>query len=326
MLKYERAIDAVCAWPNLSLLPDQTIIAAIWNQPCHGTWEGDVDAWASKDGGETWDFRGRITAHEPGMNRMNCAAGLAHNGDLLILVSGWSDCGVMGHSKRRDADAHTLQAGSYRSADSGRTWLQVGELPASGERFSYVPFGDVSTAKDGALCVTAYIWHAAAEKHSCYFFRSYDDGVTWAKGSCLNPLGDETSILHLEDGRWLAVSRQEDQLYGFTSHDDGQSWESSGVISRPKEVTSHLLRLHDGRVLLSYGNRIEGECGVEARWSEDEGRTWSAPLRLADMPDWDGGYPSSIERPDGQIVTAYYSNHRERGDHQYQMNTVVWKP
>lgn len=41
------AIDNVCAWPNLTLLPDGVIIAAIYNQPCHGTWEGDLECWSS---------------------------------------------------------------------------------------------------------------------------------------------------------------------------------------------------------------------------------------------------------------------------------------
>ena len=48
------AIDNVCAWPNLTRTPDGTIVATIFNQPCHGKWEGDVECWASEDGGEHW--------------------------------------------------------------------------------------------------------------------------------------------------------------------------------------------------------------------------------------------------------------------------------
>jgi hypothetical protein len=33
------AIDNVCAWPNLTLLKDGTIIATIFNQPSHGRLE-----------------------------------------------------------------------------------------------------------------------------------------------------------------------------------------------------------------------------------------------------------------------------------------------
>jgi len=48
------AIDNVCAWPNLTQMPDGTIIATIFNQPTHGGWEGDVECWASEDDGRTW--------------------------------------------------------------------------------------------------------------------------------------------------------------------------------------------------------------------------------------------------------------------------------
>ena len=45
------AIQGTCAWPNCQILPDGTILALIFNQPCHGLWEGDLDCWASEDGG-----------------------------------------------------------------------------------------------------------------------------------------------------------------------------------------------------------------------------------------------------------------------------------
>ena len=71
------AVDNVCAWPNLTLLPDGSIIATIFNQPSHGKLEGDVECWASTDGGRLWELRGTAAAHEPGGNRMNVSAGLA---------------------------------------------------------------------------------------------------------------------------------------------------------------------------------------------------------------------------------------------------------
>ena len=52
-IKIQTAIQGVCAWPNLQLLGGGTILALIFNQPCHGLWEGDLDCWASEDGGRT---------------------------------------------------------------------------------------------------------------------------------------------------------------------------------------------------------------------------------------------------------------------------------
>ena len=84
----------------------------------------------------------------------------------------------------------------------------------------------------------------------------------------------------------------------------------------------HLLRLRDGRVLLSNGNRIAGDKGVDVRLSDDEGKSWSDPLRVVDFQG-DGGYPSSIQRPDGQIVTAYYTS-KTKTHQRYHMGVVIW--
>ena len=85
------AVQGVCAWPNCQILPDGSILALIFNQPCHGLWEGDLDCWASEDGGSTWRFRGRAAQHEKGTNRMNCATGIAADGNVVVLCSGWAD-------------------------------------------------------------------------------------------------------------------------------------------------------------------------------------------------------------------------------------------
>src|SRR5690606_38162854 len=57
------AIDNVCAWPNLTMLKDGTIIATIFNKPSHGLIEGDVECWASKDG-KLWEKRGAPALHD----------------------------------------------------------------------------------------------------------------------------------------------------------------------------------------------------------------------------------------------------------------------
>ena len=52
------AVKNVCAWPNLTVLRDGTIVATIHNQPSHLKLPSDVDCWASEDGGRTWAKRG----------------------------------------------------------------------------------------------------------------------------------------------------------------------------------------------------------------------------------------------------------------------------
>ena len=63
------AIDGMVAWQSLTLLPNDTILATVFNQPSHGRCECDMDCFASTDGGRSWQFRSRVCEHEPGTNR-----------------------------------------------------------------------------------------------------------------------------------------------------------------------------------------------------------------------------------------------------------------
>jgi len=323
------AIQGVCAWPNLQRLKDGTLLVFIFNQPCHGLWEGDLDCWASEDAGRTWRFRGRVAPHEPGTNRMNCAAGLANNGDLVVLCGGWSDRGPVGQPSW--APRRLLRPWVCRSSDAGRTWQTTGDFPdpptnARVKAEAFVPFGNIVAGADGTLRAAAYL--RKEDGRECYLLRSRDDGRTWGDPVILNPAGNETAILHLGGGRWLAASRELHEnktadVVLCTSDDDGRTWQRRKPLTLPNQVTSHLLRLADGRVLLSYGNRNWGNFGVDVRLSDD-GRTWGAPIRIASAPFSDCGYPSSVQLPDGRVVTAYYT--KVSHDFHYEMRVAFWNP
>jgi hypothetical protein len=66
-----------------------------------------------------------------------------------------------------------------------------------------------------------------------------------------------------------------------------------------------LVRWNDGRLLLTYGNRTS-PGGIDVRLSDDEGHTWSGPWRVADC-EGDRSYPSSVQLPDGQVLTGFYA-------------------
>jgi len=320
------AVDNVCAWPNLTVLPNGDLVAAIFNHPSHGLAEGDVEVWASADGGKLWEMRGTATTHDSGTNRMNVAAGRAHNGDLVVLASGW---GGLGFRKK------ILPVMVSRSPDGGRTWersLDV-QLP---EGVSYlIPFGDVVRMEGRWLAAPFYFedrdWSSdagpAIRKGSSYLLFSNDDGRTWGDGVVIGRDDyNETTVLRLRADRWLAALRTygDGHLELFTSNDEGRTWKNTGPLTLPSHHPAHLLRLQDGRILLTYGVRERGHQGVGMRISEDEGETWKAPTRIVNLEgSTDGGYPSSVQLDDGSLVTAYYSKgipqHRR-----YHMGVARW--
>lgn len=334
------AVDNVCAWPNLTLRPDGEIAAIIFNRPYHGIWAGDVACWASTDGGKLWSERGVAAPHEPHTNRMNVAAGLAGNGDLLVLASGWNKRAEHPPEEMKDfvwgesfADAHPLVPWVCRSPDGGRTWTQTATISCepSGSpdgTASPVPYGDIHVVRPGHL-VAAMYWNHKSE-HACglppgaYCFRSQDDGLTWGEPSLISPLHNETALLCLDETHWLAAARS-NQLDLFISNDAGAHWHMQHSLTSPGEYPAHLLRLREGRILLTHGIRHAGYYGLGMRLSDDQGQTWSRPVKLIHFDDaWDGGYPSSVELHDGSIVTAYYAS-RIAQHQRYHMGVLRWR-
>jgi len=322
------AIDNVCAWPILTQMPDGAIVATIFNQPTHGGWEGDVECWASEDQGRTWHLRGVPAPHEPGTNRMNYAAGLGHDGALIVLVAGWSRRNPAGdYSDLHEGDV--LPIWVCRSENGGRDWERTESVaPAPGRTDWRLPFGDIVQLRDRTLGVCIYSWSPPDECNDAYFYTSSDDGRTWhIQGSIQEGNTNETTPLVLPNSQLLAVARTWDDqhLELYSSEDGGTTWISSGPVTLKKQHPGHLLHLKDGRLLLSYGIR-KGLYGLGTRFSSDEGKTWEPQRVLVDFEiATDGGYPWSVETEDGTIVTAYYCN-RVPAHQRYHMGVVRWKP
>ncbi len=324
------AIDNVCAWPNLTVLRDGTIAAIIHHQPSHGGMEGDVDCWASKDG-EHWEKRGLPAPNEPNTVRMNVAAGLARNGNLLVLCSGWTDVKQPERPKQDRFRDAVIAAWVCRSTDGGWTWTQHKHFATPEPGWTeFVPFGPILVGDDGALHASCYAGEftdpATTYKtrgYRAWHFRSDDDGQTWRATSVIGPGHNETSLFHLGGQRWMAAARI-DAVELFRSNDDGVTWQGPQRVTGRNEINAHLARLKDGRLLLSYGNRVKDQFGVMAKLSSDEGQTWSEPLRLARTLNTDCGYPSSMQRADGKIVTAYYARGVENHE-RYHMGVAIWE-
>jgi hypothetical protein len=146
---------------------------------------------------------------------------------------------------------------------------------------------------------------------------SQDDGVRWRMLARIPTRpGDNAKNYHelhaveTTPGRLLAQIRNHNEAnrnetLQSESADGGKTWSTPhpiGVWGLP----SHLLRLRDGRIVMSYGYR-RAPFGNQARISPDAGRTWSEPVTIsADGASGDLGYPSTVELADGKLLTVWY--------------------
>lgn len=326
------AVENVCAWPNLTLMGDGTIVAIFHNQPSHGKQEGDIECWASRDG-LIWEKRSTVTRHDPNTVRMNHAAGLSKSGNLVVLCSGWTNEKQSERPKQSPFRDGVISSWVLRSNDGGHTWQQSDVFPAADPGWTeYIPFGDIWPGDDGNLHTSCYqgaftdpTLSSKTKSWRSWHFRSDDDGRTWVPISIIGPRHNETDLLSLGGKSWLAAART-NRMELIRSDDDGITWQTPHPVTGRDEIVGHLARLKDGRLLMSYGVRIDGRRGVCAKLSSDDGQTWSEPLRLAHTADGgDCGYPSSVQLEDGKIVTAWYSS--ETPDFKgYHMGVTVWTP
>ena len=137
----------------------------------------------------------------------------------------------------------------------------------------------------------------------------------------------ELHMVEAANGRLIAQIRNHNpkdagETLQSESSDGGATWSpphSIGVWGLP----SHLLRLSDGRLLMSYGYRRK-PYGNQVRISSDHGENWSAPLTLsADGAGHDLGYPSTVELADRSLLSVWYE--RMEGSSYAVLRQAHWK-
>lgn len=194
-----------------------------------------------------------------------------------------------------------------RSIDGGRTWSARYPVPLDS------PHGPINL-DDGSLLYPGKDLWGDGRVGVCH---STDDGLTWSWLSVFKPRnGDaikdyhELHAVQAANGQVICHIRNhnaanKNETLQCESSDGGRTWSephSIGVWGLP----SHLLRLKDGRLLMTYGYRRK-PFGVQARISRDHGQSWSDAMTLsADGIGGDLGYPSTVECDDGTLVTVWY--------------------
>jgi len=195
-----------------------------------------------------------------------------------------------------------------RSTDGGLTW--------SGRYRCMVnsPHGPFELVDGRLLYAGKELWRGQKRVGVC---QSTDDGQTWEWLSEIPARpGDDPAQYHelhgvqTPEGRIVVQIRNHNkqnnnETLQCESDDGGKTWMQPhpiGVWGLP----SHLLRLRDGRLLMTYGHR-RPPFGNQARLSADGARTWSEAIIISgDGTNVDLGYPSTVELEDGTLLTVWY--------------------
>ena len=195
-----------------------------------------------------------------------------------------------------------------RSTDGGQNWSSPSRCGVNS------PHGPIALANGDLLYAGKELYNQHNRIGAAV---SVDDGVSWKwAGTIPSRPGDDHRQYHelhaveAAPGRLVAHIRNHNPRHaGETlqseSTDGGRTWTTPheiGVWGLP----SHLLKLADGRLLMSYGHRRR-PFGNQVRISDDAGATWSEPMGLSgDGAGGDLGYPSTVQLDNGHLVTAWY--------------------
>jgi hypothetical protein len=242
-----------------------------------------------------------------------------------------------------------LHAGSrswfYFSTDRCHSWEGPYDLPTT----QLLPSGE-----PGVAARTDYI---VDDRHTCTLFlsavksngregsvfcaRTEDDGKSFDFLAWVTPEPEGYTImpasLRLSPARILCAvrcsaprvdsTRPPCWIDLYASNDNGATWHfltrpvaDAGMGGNPPTLT----RLHDGRLLITYGYR-DAPYAIHALLSEDNGANWGAPIVLREgAGNHDIGYPRTTQLDDGTVVTAYYWN--EDVDGERFIAATLWNP
>ena len=292
---------------------------------------GQVRAMTSKDDGVTWTWP-RVILDGPIDDRDSGVLETA-KGTLLVTTFtslAYEERGLLAKQtperqarwkaaqERLTAEERKAQLGEWvlRSTDGGLNFSA--RIPTVVNS----PHGPLQLKDGRILYVGKQLW---AKEHRIGAAESKDDGLTWTwlseipgrPGDDVATKYHELHAVETEDGRIITQIRNHNKPdVGATlqceSTDGGKTWtvpKSIGVWGLP----SHLLKLKDGRLVMTYGYRRK-PFGNQARISADQGRTWSEPLTIsADGEAGDLGYPSTVELADGTLLTVWYEFQKDLG-------------
>ncbi|MCG3148642.1 MAG: hypothetical protein PCFJNLEI_02087 [Verrucomicrobiae bacterium] len=329
-----KQVGRYLAWPTIAATPaGELLVVFSGDRDAHVCPLGKTFLMRSTDNGQTWSAPVIIT-NTP-LDDRDAGLCVCPDGTIIVTwftywkrqwperwpdhmrnvsaqdVANWSSPGLIdGENHRR---GHWLR----RSTDGGRTWEPPLRVPPT------APHGPIVCTAGRLLYVGNDAYDRAGKTSSIIAAESRDQGQTWqvigrtgmfptAQGYLCEP-----HVVEVSPGRLVAMARyeerpktQEDQnafLWQFDSTDGGRTW----TAPRPTEIWGkppHLIRLRDGRLLVTYGIR-HAPTGQRACLSTDGGQTWDYRHEIVlrdDAPDEDLGYPATVECADGTLVTVYY--------------------
>ena len=307
----------------------------------------DVLFFRSRDNGRSWD---RSVAGGPVLPREPYLTVLS-NGTLLMATHF--------HGRDHRNVDRVVQSFVYRSTDEGRTWQGRHLVPDE-----YPPGTWTHSSRNGLELQDGSVILGISGDGGApdLVYRSHDYGLTWTHSqtqvpdkphSYSDPLFAETMFWQSRSGRLLALARvcekqwpiknraapkqkvnsdQSERLVVLASTDEGATWNWHSDLLDYGMMYPSLLRLADGRLLLTYTVRaLDPPLGVRALvgTETDDGFEFDSERDVIiidgqtppNQPSG-GGFGNTIQLDHGGLLTPYSCRD---GDGIFQVEVALWR-
>ena len=329
-------------WPSVTRLPDGALaMAASGFRLKHVCPFGKGVVCYSRDEGRTWTRP--AAAIDTPLDDRDC--GIVAFGNGRVMLTSFNNTTAFQRRVNRDrtgAEKRLIDAHLDLIEENGAQNAYLGSTYALSEDGGYT-FGPVRFAPitaphgparllDGTLLYVGRRFSGddsfddgSAPYVECWTFDANDE---WKKLSEIQNVFDEYGLLsscephcvQLPGGKIVAHIRVQRggahpvfTTYQTESADGGRTFSAPRPLLSPLGgAPSHLLLHSGGTLIAAYGYR-EPPYGIRVMLSRDGGASWDADWILdADGETADLGYPATVERADGSLLTVFYENKNGR--------------
>ena len=307
-----------CGWPTVAKIYDDKLIS-VWSlRQAHQDPYGKVVGAISEDNGVTWSEP--FTIIDTVLDDRDAGVIFWNNKVIvstfsvskhIYLNSGnqeWIDY-TNAITDAQEAEALGLKYVIGEMVNGKLTFGEIKKAPA------FTPHGMIKLA-NGNLGYVGYDNYdiTTGVKNSRVAFFSSADGETWSKVSevfgtnevLVDQLNEPNAIV-LKNGKMIVAVRSESGGIYIAESADGVTFSNKrALLPAAIKTPPHLMQMTDGTLVLSYGYR-SAPYNIRAIVSKDNGESWSNEIELTSGGvDWDFGYPATIERGNGELLTVYY--------------------
>ncbi len=270
-----------------------------------------TEAIRSTDGGKTW--KGTPLFKDPAKfeTRPERALIRTKDGTLVFAFLNQKEyhAGKWDNWNPKALREYFLPTYVMRSTDEGKTWDEPQKIQDGwcGAIRSLIQM------QNGRLVLVGQDIQVHPGRHITWTHVSDDDGKTWKHGNKIDigGIGDhggtmEATVVELKDGRVMMLIRTVLGRFWEAYSDDGQFWRTIhpsrlSAVSAPAQ----LARLKSGRIVAVWNDLPRAiqsrRAELSIAYSEDEGKTWSAPVIIASNPKMRIAYPYIYEHKPGEM-------------------------